>query len=47
MNKKMIKILEIAVVVIGIGGTLLDVWIKKKQMDEKIIEKINEALYGR
>ena len=41
---KLIKILGIAATVVGMGATLLTDWVNEKKMDEKIEEKVNEAL---
>lgn len=42
-NKKFIKTIEIAVIVIGFGVSILTDWVNEKKMDEKIEEKVNEA----
>jgi hypothetical protein len=47
INGKMVKILGIVSTVVGMGATLLSDWVNEKKMDEKIIEKINEALANR
>lgn len=47
INGKMVKILGIVATVVGMGATLLTDWVNEKKMDEKIIEKINEALANR
>lgn len=44
MNSKLIKILGIAATAIGIGATLVTDWVNDKKMDEKIEQKIIEAL---
>lgn len=44
MNSKMIKILGFAATIIGVGANLITDWVNEKKMDEKIEEKINEAL---
>ena len=41
---KLIKVLGIAATVVGMGATLLTDWVNEKKMDEKIEEKVNEAL---
>ena len=41
---KLVKILGIAATVVGMGATLLSDWVNEKKMDEKIEEKVNEAL---
>ena len=40
----LIKILGIAATIVGIGATLVSEWVNEKKMDEKIEEKVNEAL---
>lgn len=40
----LIKILGIASTIVGIGATLVSEWVNEKKMDEKIEEKVNEAL---
>ncbi len=40
----LIKILGIAATLLGAGATILSDWVSEKQMDEKIEEKVNEAL---
>jgi len=44
MNSKLIKILGIAATAIGIGATLVTDWVNDKKMDEKIEQKVIEAL---
>jgi len=45
MNKTIIEgIKKIAVAAIGIGATLITDWVDEKKMNEKIEEKVNEAL---
>lgn len=44
MNNKIIKIIGIVTTIIGIGANLVTDWVGEKKMDEKIEEKINEAL---
>lgn len=39
-----IKILGVAATVIGMGATLLTDWVNEKKMDEKIAEKVLEAI---
>lgn len=46
-NGKLIKILGIMATVIGMGATLITDWVNEKKMDEKIDDKINEALANR
>ncbi len=40
----LLKILGIAATVIGAGATLLTDWVDERKMEEKIEEKIGEAL---
>jgi len=44
INGKMVKILGIVATVVGMGATLLTDWVNEKKMDEKISQKITEAL---
>lgn len=44
MNKTVIKGIGIAATVIGMGATLIGDWVNEKKLDEKIEEKVNEAL---
>ena len=39
-----IKVLGVAATVIGMGATLLTDWVNDKKMDEKIAEKVLEAI---
>ena len=43
-TRNLIKILGIAATIVGIGATLVSEWVNEKKMDEKIEEKVNEAL---
>ena len=47
MKRKSIKIIGIAVTVIGIGVELLSDWVDERKLDEMIDEKINEAFENR
>ena len=47
MNSKLIKILGTAATAIGMGATLITDWVNDKKMDERIEEKLNEALARR
>lgn len=47
MNKKIIESIGLATTVISLGMTLLSNWVDEKKMDEKIEEKVNEALAER
>lgn len=40
----LIKILGMTATVIGMGATLLTDWVNDKKMDEKIAEKVFEAI---
>jgi len=44
MNRKVIKVIGVAATIIGFGVTLVSDWVNEQKMDEKIGEKINEAL---
>jgi len=44
MNSKLIKILGIGATAIGMGATLVTDWVNDKKMDEKIEQKVIEAL---
>ena len=45
MNKKsMVKILGITASIIGAAATLISEWVKDRELDEKIDEKVNKAL---
>ena len=47
MKRKSIKIIGVAVTVIGIGVELLSDWVDERKLDETIDEKINEAFENR
>lgn len=47
MKSKMIKVLGLTVSIIGVATTLLSDWVNEQKMDEKIEEKVNEALAKR
>ena len=47
MKRKSIKIIGVAVTVIGIGVELLSDWVDEQKLDEMIDEKINEAFENR
>lgn len=40
----LVKFLGITATLLGAGTTVLSDWVNEKQMDEKIEEKVNEAL---
>lgn len=40
----LIKGIGLAATVVGLGATLITDWVNEKKMDEKIEEKVNEAL---
>ena len=40
----MVKIIGIAATLIGLGATLVTDWADEKKMDQKIEEKVNEAI---
>ena len=43
-NKNIVRIIGVAATVLGIGVTLVTDWVNDKRMDERICEKISEAL---
>lgn len=43
-KSKLIKVLGLAATVIGVAATLVTDWVNEQKMDEKIEEKVNEAL---
>lgn len=43
-KSKMIKAIGILATVIGVGVNLVTDWVNEQKMDERIEEKINEAL---
>lgn len=47
MNGKLIKVLGLAATVVGVAATLVTDWVNEQKMDEKIEEKVNEALAKR
>ena len=47
MKSKMIKVLGLMASIIGVAATLLSDWVNEQKMDEKIEEKVNEALAKR
>ena len=47
MKRKSIKIIGVAVTVIGIGVELLSDWVDERKLDEMIDEKISEAFENR
>ncbi|MFI3115342.1 MAG: hypothetical protein R3Y12_04285 [Clostridia bacterium] len=47
MNKNLIKFVGISSTILGIGATLISGWVEDKKMEEKIEEKVNEALAKR
>lgn len=44
MNRKFIKVIGLVATVVGLGATLITDWVNDKKMDERIEEKINDAL---
>lgn len=46
-NGHIIKAIGIGVTIIGFGVNILTDWVNEKKMDEKIEEKVNEALAKR
>ena len=47
MNGKLVKVLGLAATVVGVAATLVTDWVNEQKMDEKIEEKVNEALAKR
>lgn len=47
MNSKLVKVLGLAATVVGVAATLVTDWVNEQKMDEKIEEKVNEALARR
>lgn len=43
-HEKAIKMLGVATTILGFGITFVESWISDKQMDDKIAEKVKEAL---
>lgn len=43
-KSKWIKVIGMAATVIGVGMNLITDWVNEQKMDEKIEEKVNEAL---
>lgn len=46
-KSKWIKAIGVAATVIGVGGNLITDWVNEQKMDEKIEEKVSEALARR
>lgn len=46
-KSKWIKAIGVAATVIGVGVNLITDWVNEQKMDEKIEEKVNEALAQR
>lgn len=46
-KSKWIKAIGVAATVIGVGVSLITDWVNEQKMDEKIEEKVNEALAQR
>lgn len=46
-KSKWIKAIGVAVTVIGVGVNLITDWVNEQKMDEKIEEKVSEALARR
>lgn len=44
MKGKLLKALGFAAAIIGFGATMLSDYVKERQLDETIEEKVNEAL---
>lgn len=46
-KSRLIKVLGLAAAAIGVAATLITDWVNEQKMDEKIEEKVNEALAKR
>lgn len=46
-KSRLIKVLGLTATVIGVAATLITDWVNEQKMDEKIEEKVNEALTKR
>lgn len=46
-KSKWIKAIGVAATVIGVGANLITDWVNEQKMDEKIEEKVSEALARR
>lgn len=46
-KSKWIKAIGVAATVVGVGVTLITDWVNEQKMDEKIEEKVSEALARR
>lgn len=46
-SKSLVKILGTVATIVGLGATLLSDWVKDKTLDEKIEDKVNNALARR
>lgn len=44
MNSKALKIVKVVVPVLSLGVTLATNYLSKKELDEKVAEKVSEAL---
>jgi hypothetical protein len=43
-GRKFIKVLGLASTILGVSASLITDWVNEQKMDEKIEEKVNEAL---
>lgn len=43
-KSKWIKVIGVAATIIGVGVNLITDWVNEQKMDEKIEQKVNEAL---
>lgn len=43
-KSRLIKVLGLTATIIGVAATLITDWVNEQKMDEKIEEKVNEAL---
>lgn len=44
INKKVIKVIGLAATILGAGVSLVQNWVSEKNLDDKISEKVAEAL---
>ena len=44
MNNKMIKIIGFAATAVGMAATVVSSWVGEKNLDNKITEKVSEAI---
>lgn len=47
INRTLVKGIGLAATIIGVGATFVTDWVNEQKMDERIEEKVNEALARR